>query len=411
MVEITDHADARTFLISLLSGGNLTLSGTIANGSVSYRIVKCPKFFNPDASTAEAITPTAGFIPYDAGLVQVYRDRLVWTNGRQWYMSRQGDIGDYDYSADLADAGRAVAGELSDTGQPADPVIALVPGGFDYLVFFSEDTTWVLRGDPAMGGRLFNVSRTVGCVDSAAWCYGPQGEIYFLSKHGLCVLPPDMSQPPMMLSEKKLPKEMQGADRQNYSTTLAFDQQHRTVGIFITPRTGGSGSHWLFNTDTQSFWRLEFANPDHQPVEAISFSGTPARPRRIVMACRDGYVRQINGSSDDGTAITSWVVMGPYKMSDVPSVEGLLNELAGTLSIESGTVTLTVFTGESAQEAVSKATSNTAPVFSTTFSSGRSRTIRPRVRGLYFCVRLTATAQWSFEGFSADVVPMGRRRK
>ena len=77
--------------------------------------------------------------------------------------------------------------------------------GYDFLLMFSEQSTWVLRGDPAFGGQLFNLSRKVGCVSPEAWCYGPDGEICFLSKDGIYVVSPDMSSPPVSLSDGRMP--------------------------------------------------------------------------------------------------------------------------------------------------------------------------------------------------------------
>ena len=410
---VTDHATAsvnRAYNIQTANGSTLALEGATASGSATVKIVPAHRIFDPTTSTLEPITLTGGTPPEDIDTMTVYRDRLVMTDGRVWYMSRQGDIGDWDYGADVGDAGRAIAATVSDAGQPGDPIIAMVAGGYDYLLFLAEDTTWVLRGDPTYDGQLYNLSRTEGCVDSEAWCYGHKGEIFFLSKHGLCVLPPDMGQPPVLLSQEPLARELRAVNRFSYYVTLAYDSQDQSVLIFIVPRGGGAGTHWRFDTETQSFWKMEFADNDHQPVEAVEFSGTPDRPSRVTMACRDGYVRQLSGTDDDGTAISSYVVLGPYPLSDIPSAEGIINSIVGSLDANSGDVTLELYVADTPEQATIDAQAGTSPDWSTTISSGRNVTLRPRRRGVSFCLRLESTNTWAFELLTVGVSKAGRKR-
>lgn len=410
VVEITDHLNGRTVAIASLSGGGLTLDATFANGACTFKIAFPPRLFDPSLSTLVNVTPTAGFIPNRADVLSVYRDRLVWADGRTWYMSRQGDPGDYDYGADDTDAGRAVAGVNSDAGQPGDPIIALAPAGYDYLLMFSEDTTWVLRGDPAFGGQIYNLSRMVGAVDSGSWCHGEDGEIYFLSKNGLYRIAANASQPPEPLSKGPLPRELHGISRTSYRITLAYDSRDNAVLVFVSPIASGTGSHWLFDLDTQSFWRMVFSEAGHEPIEAISFSGTPDQPRSVVMACRDGYVRKFFGTTDDGNPISSSIVLGPFVLGQSGSMDGILNAIVGAVDTGSGTVAIEVYVGETAEQVTQDAIEALNPDFASTLTAGRFRTYRPRRRGVAFCLRLSSTEKWSFELLTAAIATAGVKR-
>ena len=144
---------ASEIIVSPTTTGSGTANITAANG---------PVIIDPDARTVGLVQCTGGTFPSsENAIITTYRDRLVWAVGSVWYMSRVGDPGDYNYAADVQDAGRAVAGTNSDAGLPGDPITGMVPVGYEFLVMFGEQSTWVLRGDPAFGGQLFNLSRKV----------------------------------------------------------------------------------------------------------------------------------------------------------------------------------------------------------------------------------------------------------
>lgn len=421
-IETTEHIANITFVDGTVVTGSYSIqqvqndevilgSETTGTGACTFSIVAAPKVLDPETQLVTLLAPTSGTIPTGSVAVTSYRDRLVWAKDRVWYMSRVGVGGDYNFSADIEDAGRAVAGVNSDAGQPGDPITALVPVGYDYLIMFGEQSTWVLRGDPAFGGQLYNLSRKVGCVGAEAWCHGANGEVYFLSKDGIYVVDAAARQPPVSLSDERMPLELKERDAENYDTSLVYDMKDNAVVIFVTPKDGTAGTHWLFDMTTKSFWEFEFATNTKQPVAAISFSGAPTRQRSVTVLCGDGYIREVSGTDDDGDTITSRIVLGPMPLSSTIGTKGLLAQLHSELGTESGTVTLEVYTGDSAETVVAAAIAGTSPKFSRTITAGRSTTIRPRLRGVYACVALTSTAQWSSEAMTATVATAGRTRK
>lgn len=417
VVEITStnsNVKQGTYTISAVSSGDVTLGANpLITGSTptacTYKIRVGVRLLDTETPNITLLTPTGGFIPVGTDAVAVYRDRLVWADGRTWYMSRQGDPGDYDYGADPEDPARAIAGNASDAGQPADPIIAMASVGFDYLAIFAENSIWIMRGDPGYGGQLYNLSRTAGCIGNRAWCYGESTDIFFLAKDGLYYMP-EGGGAPEPLSSLKMPRELRGIDRDNFYVTLAYDPNDDGVLIFVTPRTGEKGSHWWFDVDTKSFWPIEFANNSHQPIDALTFGGAPTRIRRAVVASFDGFIREWNGTDDDGTAIVSCLVMGPYGIASQNDFDAILSELIGVLNVTSGSVTLKVYAGNDAESVSDAAVDGGTPSFSTTISAKRSFTIRPRVRGMYVCLRLESSSAWSFEGMFAKVADGGKRR-
>ena len=398
-----------TYEIQDVNTNSITVANLTTSGSVTYKIVDGPKLLDFDNQIFENFIPTSGYVPTGATAMVVFRDRLVWGVGRGWFMSRVGDINDYDYGADAEDLGRAVAAVNSDAGQPGDPIIAMAAGGYDYLVMFGEDSTWVLRGDPLLGGQLYPLSRTIGCVDTSAWCEGQSNEIYFLSKNGLYRIPPSVDTPPVPLSKEKMPRELQVAARDNYDTTLAYDSEDEAIAIFITPKDSEVGEHWWYDISTESFWKIDF-QADHQPITALGFTGNPTEPRKLLILCRDGYVREFKGDNDDGDAIESAIVLGPYSLAESRDFFGIINEFRLANDTGSGDMTVGIYVGDTAEEAAESAQAGTDPFYSTTIGAGLTRTLRPRARGSAFCVRLSSSSSWAFELALAKIIASGMKR-
>lgn len=420
-IEITDPAGGindGTYLIKSIDNattltieGNPFGSGVVGGATpVNWTIRVGVRILDPSAQTLNLLTPTGGFVPVGASAVAVYRDRVVWGIGREWIMSRIGDPGDYDIAANPEDPTRAIAGRASEAGQPGAPITAMATGGYDYLVIWNLQSTWIMRGDPGFGGQLYNTSPTVGCVACKAWCEGETTELYFLGKEGLYYLPPDAGEP-KPLSPDKLPRELRGVDRVNNYVTLAYDPEDNGVLILVVPRTIEQGSHFWYSQSTDSFWPVQFANNSHQPTDAVTFAGSPVQPRRITLACIDGFIRGYTGTDDDGTAIMSHLIMGPYPTTNERDLDGILTELVTTLDEQSVPVTLQVYIDRSPEGSVIRAQSGVDPDWSDTARPGREWNFRPRRRGDAFCIRINATGPWAFEGLFAKLAVAGKVRR
>jgi hypothetical protein len=208
-------------------------------GNCRFRVVRAPKIYDPVADTLIRWMATDGLgqVPANCHLICTYRDRLVLAGdpAHVWYMSRQGDPHDWDYGADAGDAGRAVAGVSSEAGKVAHEITALCPFMDDYLIIACRDSMWVMRGDPAYGGQIDNISNTVGIIGRRAWTYGEQGQLIFLSRSGICVIPPSATPEVAHLSQPKIPRELINVDYKRNIVNLEWDDKNRGVHIFVTP--------------------------------------------------------------------------------------------------------------------------------------------------------------------------------
>lgn len=222
-------------------GSKVTLATEVGDGTCSYRIVRGPKVYDRGSDTLSLWMADSGKgqVPTDCRLICLYRDSLVLAapinNPHLWFMSRSGDPLDWDYSQDAADALRAVSGQTEEAGLIAAPLTALAPFSDDYLLFGCENSLWILRGHPAYGGQIDNVSRDAGVIDAAAWCWGPRGEFIFLARDGLRVLAPGGAGYPELLSKERLPEELLNINTRTHTVTLEYDREAGGVHIWVTP--------------------------------------------------------------------------------------------------------------------------------------------------------------------------------
>ena len=126
--------------------------------------------------------------------------------------------------------------------------------------------------------------------------------------------------------------------------------------------------------------------------------------------CGDGYVRELKGTTDDGDVISSRIVIGPFVMSESIVSSSILAELHTELARNSGTVTVDIYAGKYAEELMDKAIAGDTPDFTRTITSGRSKTIRPRLRGAYTVFVLRSEDGWASEALMATVAQTGRVR-
>lgn len=309
----------------------------------------------PDAHPAEAI----------------YRDRLLRPDGSIIYASRQGDYSDWNYGVDISDQQRAFAIQLSEAGEVGSDVVALVPHKDTYLLAATSNSLWVISGDPAADGSLRNISRGVGMVAARAWCKDHMDRVYFLSSHGLYTVGAD-GQGLQAISENAIPVELTGVD--NEDTVLVYN--HASRGVYI--HLPGDSLSFFYDTERQGFWPFTTETSN------------------------------------------SHVLLGPVKLGSIDQT-GLISAIHGMVAAGSATVNWKIVTGETAEEAaINGKAAITASLAGSSFSSyvkysgawvaGRSKTVRPRVRGMWACIWLHSAGQWAYERITMQIASAGAWR-
>jgi hypothetical protein len=402
---------AGTYRIASVSEGGVTLDESAGGaGECSYRIARAPKVYDPLTDTLAVLEASEGQAPTGCPLVCRYRDRLVLagdpTAPHVWYVSRQSDPTDWDYSQE--DAQAAVAGTSSDAGVPGEPITALVPHSDDYLVLGCESSLWRLRGDPAYGGSLDNLSMTVGIVDRDAWCLTPEGDLVFLSHDGVYVLPPGGNGYPVALSREALPDELLDFATWETRAIMEFDTRGRGIHLFLTDETGRGSKHWWIDWTRKTFWPVELRY-NHDPFATCAVRNPHAGQSGVILGGYDGQLRRFDESAgnDDGYSFDSYVEVGPLPLGD-DLHDGVLIELNAVIAHGSGDVVWGVSPAWTYEGALAAASTSTG-----TWSAGRSYASRPIGRGRAFLLTLAGDGgtPWAVEKITAIVREAGRSRR
>lgn len=408
---VTGTATAGTYQIASVAAGSITLTEAAGSGTCAYRIERAPKVYDPLAGTLSILTASEGQVPTGCPLICRYLDR-IFLGGAEiaphvWYAARQGDPEDWDYGADSDDTQRAVAGTSSEAGVPGSPLTALIPFSDDYLVMGCRDSMWRLAGDPVYDGDLGAISHVIGILEQGAWCVCPSGEMTFLSRDGLYILPAGGSDSPVSMSRETLPRELLNVNTAVVEPLLAYDVQNRGVHIFLTPDSANSQTHWWMDWENKTFWPVTYEG-DHEPTAVCPLQATAVEESGVIFGGRDGTLRRLSewAETDCGTVFENYVSMGPIPMAADGEV-GVLMTLDAVLAEESGEVAWSVLPALTFEAAVSADASATG-----TWDAGLNGTDRPAARGQAIMLKLEGQSgrRWALEQVIAQVRQAGRRR-
>lgn len=402
--------------ITTVAAGNLTIPASANGTGLTFRIERCPKIYDPLADTLTRWAAHDGFVPIGCSMITRYRDRIVLAGDpidpNEYYMSRQGDPNDWLYTD--VDVGAALRGSNSDAGKIGDAITALMAFNDDYMFFGCRSSLWLLRGDIAGGGKIASVSRTVGVLDRFSWCTGPNGEIIWLSRDGIWMTNPEcMTCQPVAVSRDLLPRELINVNPKLYTVTMAFDLKMRGVNIYLTPNTSSTSvmpsgvRHWFLSWPTKTFFEEEFATKALNPVATLPYSGISSEDTCVLLGGYGGGIYRYDNDSttDDGTAFSSYVKLGPLQLGDGMK-DALVCEIRGTLGTESEDVAWELHAASKGEDVALSSTARETG----TFQAAQRDSSYPRANCESALVKLTGTAPWSMESVSLVVAKGGKAR-
>ncbi len=424
IVDYTDTTKTHTF-VRVTSGTFDTTNQVTGSGSGTA--------FTPTAVTNPPTWHTwtaypdgnSGTITTKATLGCNFRGRCVLAGDPdhpyEWYMSRQANPYDWDYTQD--DAQAAVAGTNSDAGELGDIIRALVPYKDEYLVFGCANSVWVLRGDPASGGQLTAVDLTKGFLGADSWCYDGVGNLYFCSTSGFHCIPAGLG-PIQNISAVVWPGIMKNADPNLYRTTLTYDRDREGIVIDVTLLSDGTNDNIFYDLRTGGFF------PENSVAacgvySALYYDSPDATTRGVLLGCTDGFIRSFDESTqhDVGTAtnsaITSSVTLPLVESdSDRQKIKSTITEIttaggsSGGAESDTSGVTLQIFKGNNAEDVIEAIADGDTP--SATFAitgPGRTQQIRSRVTGHTIGLRFynnTIDTTWALEKVALNAKVVGK---
>jgi hypothetical protein len=411
---------------SIHATNGITTTTAFASGSedgIKFRVLRCPKIYDPVALTLTRMIATSGNVPCGHPAIALYRDRVFFAGGsvapHNWEASKSGSPLNWDTSQ--VDPLRAVSGQGSDTGQIGEPINAMMRHGDQCLIFGCNDSMWIMRGDPAFGGQVTNLSYEVGCLDKGAWCHTPNGETIFMSKDGLYGMPRGCAARSVnSISRELLPEKLINIDPAANRILMAYDFRYRGIHIWVVKNssTATTDEHWWVNwwPKSRGFWPMNIADVNFFPKSILGWTPSDYHTRlsgshsSVMLGGTDGKVRHFSAdvAQDSSTTFNSHVVLGPISLGG-QNGDAKIVEIMGNLDASSGNVDWEVRTGDSAEDA----TTNTGRETGEWNKAGRNRMRRVRDRGPIACVKLTngaTNSEWALEDITIGYEPAGRMR-
>jgi len=348
----------------------------------------------------------------------LYRGRVVLSGLQEepqnWFMSKSGDPTNWDYAPSTSTSTQAVAGNNSNAGELGDVLTALAPFQDDILLMGGAKSLWIMRGDPAAGGLIDNVSRQTGIVGQQAWCFDNTGIFYFFGPNGLYRMSPGNSEPEL-ISRGRLDKTFSDIDTAIYNVALVYDNYWQGVHIFQTALSAPSSTvyHYFWDQRTDSFWRDTYPSTIG-PSCIHLFQSVQSSKRGVLLGGYDGYLRAFDASAmgDDGTAIESYAQFTPQAPGDILAASRL-DDLHLVMGNGSGNTTFKLFTGNTIEDAVSNAQSGSPRFVRSITDGGRSTAMRNRIAQSAFIPLLyqsSVSDTWAFERLEGTQTIMSRMR-
>lgn len=371
-------------------------------------------YYDPSDDTVKRWSPSAGSLPVDdenntPRLICTWRGRMVLSglinDPQNWFMSAVGDPTNWDYGPQDITPTQAVAGNNSPLGLVGDVLTALIPYSDDVLIFGGDHTIYMMSGDPMAGGQIDLVSDAIGIAWGQAWAKDPYGVLYFVSnKTGIYSLIP--GEKPIRISQQ-IEQYLLDIDTGTYGIRLAWDDRFQGLHVFVTYLISRKETtHFFFEQRTGAWWTTQFANTRHNPLTVCTFDGNLPGDRVTLLGSWDGYVRCFDheADQDDGSPIESSVLIGPLVTKDLDEL--LLKDLQAILGETSGEVTYAVYTGATAEIAMTN-----PPVATGTWRAGRNSLSYVRAAAHAIYVQISSTNRWSMETIRARLSGQGKVRR
>jgi len=307
-------------------------------------------------------------------------------------------------------------------GTIGDVIRALIPARDGQLVIGCANSMHIVVDNPAFGGQIVDINDT-GIFGAESWCFDADGSLYFWGTGGINRIARGVSQVEH-LSQLALPDLVQdtGANPSTHRISLGYDPDRNGVKVCATKLSDGSSSNWWLDLRTLGFFPDTHA--DEQGVYCLfHYNANDPTLAGLLCGCTDGYIRVHDDETtdDDGTAIDSYIGVGPIPLADSGrdgSIAAFDMVLAGAASGDddaSDGVTLEAWSADTARSVIKQLAAGTSPKISLSFAGpGRIRGGKKRrgVRGAYAGIKVgnsNSGETWGMEKLIIDGGAPGRR--
>lgn len=370
------------------NNGYYRVSATSYGASTTLTVYPAPLNATPTGS------PVLGLAQNAATMIVLYRGRLVMaglaSDPQNWFMSTAGDPLNWNYTPAVITQTMAVAGNNSVAGLMGDVITCLAPYNDDLMFMGGDHTLWAMRGDPAAGGVIDNISYQTGIVGPDASTRDPEGTFYFFGAGTLWRVAAG-STTPEPLSRGVLDRTFGAIDYATYQVRLLWDENNKGVHLYFTPASQPvtAPTHYFWDRRAGGFWPDQYPTA-LGPTATWNYDADLPADRAMLLGGFDSYVRQIPSTQqkdDDGTTIHSYVRYAP-KVYGGDTANARLSDLVPIMADSSDQVSLRVFASDSPEDV---ATSKT-PQVSKVLRAGRNVNLRQRVNGNALALELENVA-------------------
>lgn len=382
--------------------------------------------YDPKTATfADHVGTSSGGVPKRCAIIATWNNSLVLArqaeNPNQYWISAQGDPGNWDIDPYTLTQSQAIKGSDGSAGVPPDIINAFIPYNDDLAFIGGDRTIFRLTGRPSPGGtgEIHLVSDSIGIAFGRAWCKDPKGYLYFFgSRGGVYRMAPGGIPEPLSSTRgangggwrSKIERRLQSIDLSAYRIEMAWNDVDKGFHVIVCPYGAGGLTleYYFWEEATGAWWPDTYGRTSKQPTCIAVMDGDTSSDRVVLFGCEDGYIRKCDKSAvnDDGTAIDSYVLIGPLAPKET-GTEFLFSQLEAVLANDQGSVWCNVYVTDRPDYLGE-------PVWSGNLIPGRNPWQNFRARGSFVFVELRssdALRRWAFEQMNfGQVVPMGRKR-
>lgn len=366
-------------------------------------------------------SPSAGTLPGTPGtlvprLIDSWRGRIVLSgltsDPHNWFMSKLGDPLDWDFAPGTVNETQAVQGGIGVVGKVGDVVNALLPYSDDVMIFGCDHSIWQLLGDPQAGGRMDLLSNTVGMAFGRPFCQDTTGNIYFLSSRGGVYRMAGGGGNPEPMTQDTVESLIQDINLNTTYVRMVWNEDQHGFHLFLTPFTSANTDHWFYDARSNGWFKDRLGLAAFGPTASKVIDGDDPDDRFVLLGGFDSEIRKFDATAadDDGTAITSFVIIGP-SMGEEGRKEIIISELQALTDLNSNVIKYEVLSGDTPDQALNTATAGFTG--EGTWSPGLGSVENPRERGYYVYYKIGTTAantQWSLERVRSRVIILSETR-
>src|ERR1043166_5823507 len=382
-----------------------------ADGGLAYRYYKG----STDSVVSWSSALTAGSLPTDATgvigaqLICTWRGRTVLAIERNFYMSKQNDPFDWNYSPQTTTQQQAFSGNADLAGSLGNLITCIFAYNDDVMWFGCDHAIYQLSGDPMANGQMDRIVDGLGIAFGRPFAFDTKGTLYFMGsdcgiyKAASGSIPEPISGP--------IRKRLQDIDLETVRVRLVWDTLFDGLGVYVTPIDPKvEATNFFWERRTAAWWPEKFSNPDHQPQAVFMFDGDRPEDRKLFLGGRDGFIRRAmnDGGDDAGEPIESWGRLGPLK---TPRGEDIvLRTLQATLTEDSEDLRYDVYWGKHPEEAFNAAMAGESTIHGT-WKKGRNRVSPIQREGFAFYVKLSSSYYWAIDRIATTYSTLGAVRR